>query len=182
VEVLGLADQMAAVSQQALRSDPLADEVLGGRYRLESCLGRDSLVLARTESARAAATVATFGNGCGGLSQSANGLPRIGSSVTFQASGGAPSTFAVMVVGFSNQFAGATPLPLSLAPYGAPGCFALCSIAGTLSTATSGAGQASRTMAIPADPIYLNDMFFTQWYVLGTPIRTSNGLRCVIGS
>jgi hypothetical protein len=128
------------------------------------------------------ALVATFGNGCGGLSQSANGLPRIGSNVTFQATGGAPSTFAVMVVGFSNQFAGATPLPLSLAPYGAPGCFALCDVAGTLSTATSGAGQASRTMAIPADPIYLNDTFFTQWYVLGTPIRTSNGLRCVIGS
>lgn len=42
-EVLGLADALPTLHQEALREDPLAGLVLASRYRLEHCLGRGAM-------------------------------------------------------------------------------------------------------------------------------------------
>lgn len=42
-EALGLGEALAQLDPDAVRSDPLAGHLLGGRYRLEQCLGRGAM-------------------------------------------------------------------------------------------------------------------------------------------
>lgn len=123
----------------------------------------------------------SFGSGCDRLHQGTSGLPRLGSSVGYPMTGGQPSSLAVHVIGFSDDFVGRVPLPLDLSVAGAPGCFALCDIVASFTTVANGSGQASRSLSIPATPNFLGLEYFTQWYSFGAALRSSNGVRNVIG-
>jgi prepilin-type N-terminal cleavage/methylation domain-containing protein len=88
-------------------------------------LGTDANFWAVETRSYPVATYSTFGTGCAG----SNGvpalhcsLPHIGTGFSIEVSNTPLSGVAFLVFGFSNTHFGTVPLPVSLAPIGAPGC------------------------------------------------------------
>jgi len=63
-----------------------------------------------------------------------------------------------LAIGFSNTMIGSFPLPFSLAPLGAPGCFVLTSADTTVFTLTG----LPVTFGVPNDPGYIGLRLFNQ--------------------
>src|SRR5690606_3494294 len=89
------------------------------------------------------ADVHTYGTGCGGLELGMRGLPVLGGSYMFTASGGLPSTPIFLNLGFDN---GPPVYPWNLTVFGFTNCYFWHDIAATLNTVTSGSGSAAVTL------------------------------------
>ncbi len=109
---------------------------------------------------------ALFGTGCPGslglptLQTSPDSAPEPGGTLVFQLTN-LPSTLALMAVGFSNTTAGTQALPLSLAPFGMPGCNLLVAPDTTVLLAVT-AHEASWTLVVPHENALSGVEFFCQ--------------------
>lgn len=124
----------------------------------------------------ASASAYRFGTGCSQGSAApvigAVGVPALGQP--FQvALGGAPASApAALWFGHSRDQLRGTPLPLDLAPFGAPGCQALVSPLLLLGTSADAGGTASIQFQVPNDAQLADMRFFTQWFVRAASANT----------
>ena len=132
---------------------------------------------------------ASFGAGCGSpaLSLASSAAPIIGTTAQV-AIANTPTPFAFLAVGWSNTAAGPTPLPISLAGIGMPGCFLLQSaeVLGLTAPAT-GAGTAAYDWPLPNLGSLIGLHVYLQGWALApgenaAELIVSNGLEWVIGN
>ena len=130
------------------------------------------------------AVAVSVGTGCGSplaLSHSVTGLPRLGQTPIYRVANAQPNSLAAMTFGFDDQHWGANNLPASLAFAGAPGCFVYNDAASTVSLVVNGVGQGSVSITLPNHHSFLGMEYFTQFFAFGGALRTSNGVRSVVG-
>lgn len=141
-----------------------------------------------------AATFATFGSGCPGpagvptLTNQAGSLPRIGSTLHLHLAN-LPASLSNLPIGFLGFDAtswGGIPLPLSLTPFGFPGCEALLAPART-DGLVNVAGSADWAIALPMNALALGFEFYVQGAVLAPGwsvggLVFSNAGHAVVGS
>jgi len=138
-----------------------------------------------------AAEQATFGAGCPGslgvptLQASAWSIPEPGGVAGFDVAN-LPFSFAMMAAGFSRTSAGPQPLPMSLQPFGMPGCALLVSPDATVLLVGS-ANTATWSLPLPSVPGLLGIELFLQAFAFdpaanAAGVTTSNGGRCRIGN
>ncbi|MFY9343957.1 MAG: serine hydrolase [Planctomycetota bacterium] len=129
------------------------------------------------------ATVAAFGAGCGGYQQTVNGLPRLGTNVTYNGVNGYASAIALFGIGFSNTSWSGIPLPASLLPFGGGlGCVALNDLQITSAGIANASGGISFGVSIPAPLSGIGFEYYTQFYSFGpVTFRTSNGQHSTVG-
>jgi hypothetical protein len=129
------------------------------------------------------AGVTSFGSGCQGMSQSVSGLPRLGTTVTYNSSGGYGSAITLLSIGFSNTVWNGVPLPAPLAPLGGgTGCFALNEISISDVAVSNVLGAASFPVAIPSNTSGIGFTYYSQIWSFGpVTFRTSNGQRSIVG-
>lgn len=114
----------------------------------------------------ASAFFATFGNGCAGTLGQAPSLvssdrPWLAETFDMAITPVPANTIGIVVMGLSNTFSGAVPLPVSLAAIGMPGCDLQVDpvlIGGLLATGTT----ANWALAIPNDPTLLGGDIYVQ--------------------
>lgn len=135
------------------------------------------------------AQASTLGSGCPGargtpsLAPQQGSAPRIGTNFVLQSLNLPLSGPVFLALGASDTLYGPTPLPLNLAPLGAPQCNLLVSIDNMFPT-TNVLGAASWSFTIPNIP---GGIFFTQAIVFDASanafgITLSNAIRGVVGS
>ncbi len=96
-----------------------------------------------------------------------------------------PQTAGLIAAGWSNQWAGTVALPLDLAPYGMPGCFARSSVDALFIVAGS-ANAATLTIPIPVHGTLLGVPLYQQGFALDPAANTagltaSNLVRSIVG-
>ncbi|HEX6810537.1 MAG TPA: hypothetical protein VF384_02835 [Planctomycetota bacterium] len=91
--------------------------------------------------------------------------PQIGNTFRVRVDQAAPSTVALLLFGFSSTWWSGIPLPLSLAPFGAPGCSLLVENAISSVVLTDGAGAANLQYWLPYDIYALGTSFYNQAFV-----------------
>lgn len=130
---------------------------------------------AHEQEAGPAASYLLLGAGCAGSagvpSNSISAPVRLGipSEITF---GNLPApNMAIGVIGLSNTMSNMGPLPLSLAPLGAPGCTAHVSFDSTFFLSGS-AGTAGFTLRVPSRVQFLGMVFYTQALVFDPPLNS----------
>ncbi len=136
-------------------------------------------------------TATTFGTGCGSpaatIAPHAGSRPVMGQSYVSDINN-AFLGIAFVAWGSSDRFWGATPLPVSLAPFGFAGCLLWHSADGDLAmgcTSTSW-NTAKHTVAIPYAPSLVGVQVFLQAWTVAPgfnpmDIALSNGLKLVVG-
>jgi hypothetical protein len=138
------------------------------------------------------ASVSTLGTGCPGAygpltlaatSFPGSTVPVLGSGVTFTVTGYSPLPFAhtYFIVGFDRNVWGGSPLPLSLAGFGMPGCTLYESIDALVTY-----GYGSFTITLPPAQQFLGFHFYVQALVQdfglsGPSMAVSDALDCAIG-
>jgi len=140
------------------------------------------------------ATFTTYGGGCAGpagvpaLANVAGSLPRIGSTLHLQLTNLPPSFINVPIgfLGFDAASWGGIPLPLSLAPFGFPGCDALLAPV-TSDGLTNVVGVAAWNIPLPMSAFALGADIYFQGAVLVPGWNPggfvfSNGGHAVVGS
>lgn len=135
------------------------------------------------------AAATTFGSSCGSpgllMSPDPTARPILGMLARAVLSN-IPGTIYGFGAGLSNQVSFGIPLPLDLAPFGMPGCTLLQS-SEAMSFASGQTGQATFSLAIPANPTLLGLPIFIQGVAnapganVGNTIA-SNGIEWVIGN
>jgi hypothetical protein len=148
-----------------------------------------SSVLGDTWEGGVNASASAYGTGCGSpaLTISPGALPRI--NTTAQALlANIPSSLAFVDLGWSNTTTGIFALPLSLAPFGLPGCLLQRSLdSGSLPVTSTGVGTATFSVPLPnfrgliGLQLYLQGWAIAPGYNPGGAI-VSNGLEWLIGS
>jgi hypothetical protein len=132
----------------------------------------------------------TFGAGCVGtrgvplLQTSTWSRPELGGVAAFDLTN-LPHALAVMAAGFSRTQSGAQPLPLSLQPFGMPGCDLRVSPDANVLVVGSG-NAASWFLPVPSLPALLGVELFVQAFAFdpaanAAGVTVSNGGRCRIG-
>lgn len=107
-----------------------------------------------------------YGVSCGGGQVGASEPPAIGAAGFALTLSGAPaSSAAVAWVGASDAQWGGLPLPLDLGLLGAPGCALLASVEASFAQLTSGAGEATQAVPLPANPALVGVSAYAQWAV-----------------
>jgi hypothetical protein len=107
------------------------------------------------------AGVQAYGIRCGrpgpSLLGAVGSVPRIGAVQVADIDGVPAGGPAFMAVGFSNRFAGATPLPLALGSFGMPGCFLYhdCGYGFAIPCPLTSPTQAQFSLPIPGASIFL---------------------------
>lgn len=148
--------------------------------------GNGSLLRVRPNASSA---TATFGAGCGNpaLDLAGSAPPIIGTTAQVVLAN-APTPFAFLAVGWSNTASGPTPLPISLAGIGMPGCQLLQSaeVLGLNTTAT-GTGTAAYDWPLANLGSLIGLHVYLQGWALApgqnpANLIVSNGLEWVIGS
>jgi hypothetical protein len=91
------------------------------------------------------------------------GLPAIGSPVQFRGRQLPPQRPTFAILGLSDQWSGAVPLPLPLDPFGFPGCSLYVSTDSVALTTTNSNGTAARVVAVPNDFALLGRSLFGQF-------------------
>ncbi|MHC5064109.1 MAG: hypothetical protein ACYTG5_09055 [Planctomycetota bacterium] len=135
-------------------------------------------------------SVESFGSGCGGLtphSQSFDGSPKIGESITFRSHDGSPASPTVLVLGFSASSWGSVSLPFDLSAFSAPGCLLYSSVQRTYSSQSDDQGVAESLVGIPNDQTLVGFTFYTQFVTLDPSsnllgLTTSNAHAATIGN
>jgi hypothetical protein len=121
------------------------------------------------ESDGSQASYTVFAAGCAGTagtpSNSASQPPQLGTSSTITFGNLPNPPLAIAIVGFSNTLSGFGPLPLHLAGFGAPNCYARVSADAT-SFLLGNAGAASFTLSTPNLPGLIGLTYHTQGLVL----------------
>ncbi|MBK8097287.1 MAG: S8/S53 family peptidase [Planctomycetes bacterium] len=115
-----------------------------------------------------------------------DGEPRIGGNWTLALRDAAPSALALLLQGLSASEWGGVPLPLALAPFGAPGCALAVAGEAALAVPLDGTGQASVGFAIPATPTLVGAVLFHQFVVFDAAANAaglvvSDASRAVVG-
>ncbi|MCR9243515.1 MAG: hypothetical protein NXI31_00680 [bacterium] len=133
----------------------------------------------------------TVGAGCPGSNGtptlSSSGVPTIGQRFWMDLANAPSSTIALLRAGLSDTTSPAGPLPLPLAPFGAPGCIWRNSAElalGLLQTSAAGAGSFGLPLANNTALIGLP--FHAQFFVIDPPANqlgatVTNGAKCTIG-
>jgi len=128
-----------------------------------------------------------YGSGCLGAQIGLGGRPVLGSSVSLLLGGGAPSSFAAIMLGLSSTTSAFGQLPLDVSALGgAAGCFLLQSFDTSLVTVADTTGSASATLGFPAAPAVYGLSLFAQWVSLdlglGGPIpaRFSDAVQLLL--
>jgi hypothetical protein len=135
----------------------------------------------------------TFGQSCPGSAGSPRlagipeGRPWIGGTARVELTSAPASTPALLVLGFSDSSWNGVPLPLPLAPQGAPLCQLLVGPDVFLATATTSTGGATVSLPVPGDPAAMGLRYFQQFVVydpganaLGSTF--SNGGAGIVGA
>lgn len=102
--------------------------------------------------------------------------PRLGTTFSVDASGLAPSSPILHILGLSLL-----PLPFDLAPLGAPGCFVAVTPDATPLDFTDAAGNAQCCIAIPGMPVLIGLPLHFQ-VLQFAPLGTTNVVSSVIGN
>ena len=133
-----------------------------------------------------------YGAGCNGTAGQPQlgwfGMPMAGGSFNIHLDRAVPGNFALLSFGDSNTFEGSTPLPFSLAAFGAPTCSVLGSLLVTALHPTDPVtGQAVVTVTLPNDPTLAGFLFYNQWFCLDAAanalgLTTSNGGAATVGA
>jgi hypothetical protein len=134
------------------------------------------------------ASFTSFGAGCLGsrgvpaIGTQLGSLPRIGTTFSVQATNLPMVGPAFFILGFSSTSYGGSPLPLSLAPLGAPGC-SLSVSADVLFPVANVLGIAQWSLTVPPIP---GGQFFVQAVAFDPPanalgLTTSNAGHAVLG-
>lgn len=134
--------------------------------------------------------VVTFGTGCKGSDGKVpaiafGGAPVLGQTLNVHLTNGKATSAALLLLGGSDTKYGAIPLPLSLAPLGAPGCSLLTEILLSLSGATSSTGGLTLGLPIPNDTKLRGKLLVGQWAVLDGKANAlgfafSNGAKATV--
>ncbi len=115
---------------------------------------------------------ASYGTGCGGGTQGtpqlqALGTIGVGQSIDLQVASGQPSAITLFWAGDSYlTWFGLPAIPLSLASYGAPGCFLLAEPIRIVAQVADGAGVATLPVALPPLPSTWRTTVYAQAAVL----------------
>lgn len=114
------------------------------------------------------------------------GTLQTGVVANLRMTGGLPNSLAILALGLSNTLWGATPLPMSLAVFGAPNCSLLTSVDASAVRFTDASGVAPYAVVIPAGPALVGVVFFGQWFstdLAANPagIAATAGRRMTIG-
>ncbi len=135
------------------------------------------------------ASASAYGTGCGSpaLTISPGALPRINTTAQALLTN-IPSSLAFVCLGWSNTTTGIFALPLSLAPFGLPGCLLQQSAeGGSLPVTPTGVGTATFSVQLPNNTdllgllVYLQGWAIAPGYNPGNAI-VSNGVAWLIGS
>ncbi|MFO1077331.1 MAG: hypothetical protein U1E73_06345 [Planctomycetota bacterium] len=116
------------------------------------------------------------GSGCGNPAPAIGftGQPIMTRDFSLTLAGGPPSSLALLTVGFNDTSWNGLPLPLSLAPFGYPGCALNVAADVNLFLLTDANGEASYTINIAGVPSL--DLYW-QWAALVPPgLATTTGL------
>lgn len=102
------------------------------------------------------------------------GMPMAGSTFQITLDRGPLGSLAMLAFGDSDSQSNGTPLPFSLAPFGAPACSVFASPLVTMLYGTDPAsGQSVATVTLPGDPSLVGFRIFDQWFCLDP---AANGL------
>jgi hypothetical protein len=130
----------------------------------------------------------TFGAGCGNpaLSLAPVTPPRINTTAQVTLSN-VPSSLAFVAFGWSATALGTASLPLSLAPFGMPGCDLLQSVDANLLAAITGPGSASCSLSLPNSAVLIGLILYLQGWAPApgaNPGNTivSNGVYWSVGN
>ncbi len=135
-------------------------------------------------------SVAPLGAGCAGsngvLVHTISGPPAIGQQQHYRLQNGPVLRPALLALGTSDTFWGRSPLPLSLALFGAPGCWLYTEPAVTILIATDAGGSAAIPLTHPTSASLIGQRFFTQFVAIDPPanawgVTTSNGVATRLG-
>ena len=112
--------------------------------------------------------------------------PDIGTISTYRMTGGRPNWFSAVAFGGSRTTWNGARLPLSLTPFGAPGCFVSTSQDAVVGRPTSSSGAAGLTVRYPTDRNLIGQSVYTMYTAVvpsanALGIATSNGLITTIG-
>lgn len=109
------------------------------------------------------------------------GTPRIGATVQLNLSAALPNSAAFLAMGLSDTTSSSGPLPFSLAPLGAPGCFVLTSSESLQLRVVDGLGATSGGLTVPNDPSFVSMRLYAQYLVVH-PTANSLGMLTSAGS
>jgi hypothetical protein len=145
-----------------------------------------------TPASGSTATFTFFAAGCQGSNNAVplhtvTGLPRLGTTMTFDVAQAIPNTQATLVLGFSNTSWNGISLPYSFAGQGAPLCFGLVAADLTFVVGVNAAGTASLPLAVPNFLSFVGVPFYTQYLItdaLANPVgyAFSRGGAGVLGN
>lgn len=116
----------------------------------------------------------------------ATGTPEIGNSVTYRLTNAPNFAVCASMFGFDNVSWNGAPLPVDLAPLGAPGCNIRINAVITDAAFTSITGTSQVTLPFANDPALIGRQLFTQYLVLDSGanalgLTLSNAVRTTIG-
>ncbi|MCA8957480.1 MAG: serine hydrolase [Planctomycetes bacterium] len=168
------------------------------RATAEQVIGQVATELVRLEIRAAMTTMRNFtpgsvqpyGSGClgsaGTPAYTAEGVAAISQSVRLQLQGAPATAPVLLVVGISDRAWGSLTLPLSLDPFGARGCVALCDHALPIGAVADSSGGLALAAPVPNDPRLFRATVYTQIWVVDPlanagGFTTSNGIRVTIG-
>ena len=131
-----------------------------------------------------------LGAGCPGAlgipQHQATGNPEIGSFVSYNLSNAPASSLCVVLFGFDNVAWNGVPLPISLAPAGAPGCTLRIDAVVLDAGLTTIAGTRTRSLIFPNDPSLISAQVFSQYLVYEPAVNTfgwtiTSAIRTILG-
>ena len=142
-----------------------------------------NIVISNDTTLGNSASATKYGNGCGGLTQDAKGIPKLGTPTFALTFSNQPTVNALVFV----ALAGAPVNPgIDLTGLGMPGCFSFTSFNfGLFGPAMMSAGAANFPLPIPNNPSLVAAVLFTQGISMLTGPTpgwaASNGMQLVVG-
>jgi hypothetical protein len=130
-------------------------------------------------------SVQSYGIACAGLQHSVTGNFEVGSSITFRIDVAPASALTILSMGLSRTMSGATPLPVSLATLGAPGCSVVADPLSTVALFANSLGSA-QTAYVFNNPALVGVHLYTQGYAMSPSANvlgliSSNGVDMLVG-
>ena len=127
----------------------------------------------------------SYGTACAGLQHSVSGTFEVGYFMTFRIDAAPASALTILSMGLSRTASGATPLPVSLAALGAPGCSVVADPLSTVALFANSAGSA-QTAYVFNNPALVGVHLYTQGYAMAPAANalglvSSNGVDVLVG-